>query len=461
MKRVPLSFYFLLYAFTIFSQHSVKKAELDLASWNIKQEEIISLDTPWELYWNRLLSPSDFQQDSLLSPDLITKPGSWNDLHFNGQPTGGKGFATYRLLLKNLPATSLILDVYSVQTSCRVFVNDSLFAEVGKPGTTKESTEPMNRDLMIHLPDHVRDLQLVVQVANFHHRKGGFVQPFELGLASAVTSKHMQFYLLDVAESSALSIIGMFLFALYIFRRKDLSILYFALFCITLSFRPVIAVNYFFATIFPDISWALLLKMEYLAVLFPCLFMLLFIKKLFPEQLSDLVVRSFTVVLILKILVTILFPPSVFSWLIPPLLIIIPLGVLFFSVTIIRAMFAGVEGAKYAGVGLIVLLGSLILKVLVYSNVLPPIHVLITALDITFIFMMSLILGSRFSLQFAKVERLQQTTEIQHREIEQKKAAIEEKNKSIIDSINYAKRIQIALLPSEKLIDKTIRKTKK
>jgi hypothetical protein len=187
----------------------------------------------------------------------------------------------------------------------------------------------------------------------------------------------------------------------------------------------------------------------------------LFIKKLFPEQLSNVVVRSFAVVLGLKIIITILFPPSVFSWLIPPLLIIIPIGVLFFSVTIVRAMIAGVEGARYAGIGLIVLLGSLILKVLVYANVLPAVHVLITGLDITFIFMMSLILGSRFSLQFAKVERLQQTTEIQHREIEQKKAAIEEQNKSIIDSINYAKRIQVALLPTEKLIEKTIRKTKK
>jgi hypothetical protein len=204
-----------------------------------------------------------------------------------------------------------------------------------------------------------------------------------------------------------------------------------------------------------------MLKMEYLGVLFPCLFMLLFLKKLFPEQFPLIVLRSFEIILILMAGTTIIFPPSVFSYLIPPLLIIIPIGVIFMAITIARAMVVGVEGSRYAGIGLIVLLLSLVLKVMVYANMLPPIHVIITAMDIAFIFMMSLILGSRFSLQFAKVERLQQTTEIQHREIEQKKAAIEEKNKSIIDSINYAKRIQDALLPSEKLIDRNLKKVKK
>jgi hypothetical protein len=129
-----------------------------------------------------------------------------------------------------------------------------------------------------------------------------------------------------------------------------------------------------------------------------------------------------------------------------------------FAITILKAIKARVEGANYAGLGLIVLLSSLILKVMVYASVIPIIHVLTTALDIAFIFMMSLILGARFSMQFAKVELLQHKTELQRREIERKKEAIEEQNKSITDSINYAKRIQMSLLPTEKYIEKRLRK---
>jgi hypothetical protein len=454
-RRLFFLFYFICNV-AIFRAQAV----LDLEDWDTEKKPIQSLDTEWEFYWNKLLSPQELKTQTSL-PDLILKPGSWNDIKLNGKLLGGKGYATYRILLKNLPAKNLILDVYSTQTSCRIFVNDSLYLETGRPGTTKETTVPMNRDALIILPLGMKDIQLTVQVANFHHRKGGFVHPFEIGLAKAVAGQRLMYYVLDVVESGALMIIGLFLFALYIFRRKDLSILYFALFCITLSFRPVIAVNYFMSSVFPDINWQLLLKTEYLAVLFPCLFMMLFIKKLFPEQLPSWIVKVFVAVLGLKIIITILFPPSVFSWLIPSLLFIIMLGVVVFTITIIRAIFAKVEGAKHAGLGLVTLLCSLLLKVLVYSNIIPQVHVLITVMDIAFIFTMSLILGSRFSLQFAKVERLQKTTELQHKEIIRQKEAIEEQNKSILDSIRYAKKIQDSFLPTEKYFEKIFGKMKK
>jgi hypothetical protein len=461
MKKMLFILLLLLQYGRIFSQIdpvSSEKKILDLKNWKIAEKNIIQLDGEWEFYHNKLLTPADFRSNTGLKPDALIKPSSWNDLKINGKPAGGKGYATYRLTLTNLPAADLMLDVYSIQTSCRVFVNDSMILEVGKPGTTRETTKPMNRDAMVHLPANSKDIQLIVQVANFHHRKGGFVHPIEIGLSSAVISHHTMFYLLDVIETSVLLILGLFLFALYIFRGKDLSILYFSLFCITLSFRPVIAVNYFLASVFPGFNWNILLKLEYFGVLFPCLFMVLFIKKLFPQQLSELFVKLFSWIFGVMIVITLIFPPSVFSWLIPPLLFIIPFGVIVLTITIIKAVKAKVEGANYAGLGIIVLLGSLILKVMVYASILPIIYVLITGLDIAFIFMMSLILGARFSLQFTKVEQLQYKTELQRREIELKKEAIEEQNKHITDSINYAKRIQTSLLPTEKYIEKKLTK---
>jgi uncharacterized membrane protein len=46
-------------------------------------------------------------------------------------------------------------------------------------------------------------------------------------------------------------------------------------------------------------------------------------------------------------------------------------------------------------------------------------------------------------------------------EISEQKQIIEEKQKEILDSIHYAKRIQQSLLPSEKYIEKQIRKLRK
>ena len=43
-------------------------------------------------------------------------------------------------------------------------------------------------------------------------------------------------------------------------------------------------------------------------------------------------------------------------------------------------------------------------------------------------------------------------------EVETQKQKVEEKQKEILDSIQYAKRIQVSLLPTEKYIDKTLKR---
>ena len=60
---------------------------------------------------------------------------------------------------------------------------------------------------------------------------------------------------------------------------------------------------------------------------------------------------------------------------------------------------------------------------------------------------MSLILGSKFSSQFTKVEALQVTTEEQKSQLEIQNKIVEAKNEEILSSITYAKRIQNAILP--------------
>jgi hypothetical protein len=52
-------------------------------------------------------------------------------------------------------------------------------------------------------------------------------------------------------------------------------------------------------------------------------------------------------------------------------------------------------------------------------------------------------------------------TNKQKRIIELQKTIVEEKQKEVLDSIRYAKRIQNALLPRESYIQKTIQKIKK
>lgn len=450
-------FRLLVLLFACFAQQlaAQPKAEMSLENFEPGNGNTLTLDAPWEFFAFQLLNPSDFQPPHDPMYDTLVVPSSWNDLRTGRKKMGSYGYATYRLTLTHLPHQQLMLNLYSVQTACRVFINGKLAAQVGKVGTSAATTTPANKDIQLVLSAG-GSAEIIVQVANFHHRKGGFVHLPQVGTPEDILHRQLLLYVLDATESSALAIMGFFLLALFIFRRKDISVLYFALFCITLSFRPVISVNYLMATLWPGMNWSIMLKLEYLGVVFPCLFMTLFIKKRFTAQLPNLIVKILLTIFTIQILIILFCPPSVFSWLVLPILVLVPTGIVILTITIIRAVIAKVDGANYAGMGVIVLFVSLLLKVLSYAGIIPTMHVLITLLDIGFIFMMSLILGSRFSVQFVKVEALQKKTEQQHQEIQLQKEMVEEKNKEILDSINYAKRIQYALLAHDELLKENL-----
>jgi hypothetical protein len=58
------------------------------------------------------------------------------------------------------------------------------------------------------------------------------------------------------------------------------------------------------------------------------------------------------------------------------------------------------------------------------------------------------------------IEEQKNLVEQQKQEVELQKFLVEEHQKEIIDSIKYARRIQRALLPTEKYIDKNINRLK-
>ena len=74
----------------------------------------------------------------------------------------------------------------------------------------------------------------------------------------------------------------------------------------------------------------------------------------------------------------------------------------------------------------------------------------------------SVISGLMLVLGFAGfIFRSLRITGRQKQLIEQQKHLVEEKQKEILDSIRYAKRIQTALMPTEKYIDKTLKRLMK
>lgn len=65
------------------------------------------------------------------------------------------------------------------------------------------------------------------------------------------------------------------------------------------------------------------------------------------------------------------------------------------------------------------------------------------------------------ALNLYVIWKFMQTRNLAEKQIKQQKKEIEQKNKDIIDSIHYAKRIQTSLLPTDKYINRIINRVKK
>lgn len=74
--------------------------------------------------------------------------------------------------------------------------------------------------------------------------------------------------------------------------------------------------------------------------------------------------------------------------------------------------------------------------------------------------MLTLVFAVFMFSRFRKTRRQKLLIEEQKRVVEEQKLLVEEKQKEIIDSIHYAKRIQSALLPNDKYISKSLKKIK-
>ena len=388
-------------------------------------------------------SISDFPETS----EYYQGGTNWNGFKYEGKEVGSFGYATYRLFITNLPEVRLNIQATNVLTACKIWANGQFLTEIGRVGTSEDQSEPHYENRILPLEEGHSSIELVVQISNFHHRKGGFGHPFQIGVEESTYIAQREVIFLDGVISSCYLFAGIFFLTLWVFRKKDKTLLYMSLFCLTITPRALASGDYMVNTVMPGINWSLLVHIEYLSMFLPFGFILLFVREKYPKQAPRKLVNIFAGFMFLQALITILTPVSIFSWLVIPHQLASMFGFLLFLWIIIRAIKDYENGSYFAGTALLCLIAWAALILCRYTDIIEPVPYLMTGLQIGFLLSMSLIIGARFSANYTKVEALQEETAEQKGELEAQKMILELKNEEILSSISYAKRIQAAILP--------------
>lgn len=170
----------------------------------------------------------------------------------------------------------------SIDYSTRLYVNGTLYTEVGSPGEKRGDTVPNIGciTVSVHAADGV--IELVQQSANFVHRSGGYHGGWQVGdvaLADRVTAANYAI-VLELGSYFVLFFLHILLFLILPTYRPNL---YFAAYCLTWFFRMGTTGSSIFTVLLPWLPWNIKFRMEYAAVSIAILLSALIIQDVFPD----------------------------------------------------------------------------------------------------------------------------------------------------------------------------------
>ncbi len=326
-------------SFIVKAQTAEKVETLDARQWDFTNR--LPLKGNWSFMENKLVSPEDMNPRDF---NTMTFPSLWNDYRADGK---GMGCATYALnVLLPDTITRLALEIPQLYSSYNVWVDGQKIISAGVTGCEKDNTEPRWVYQMVSFKAKSDTLRIILQLANFHHHKGGAKNPIYLGADHSIRSHFNWSIGSNAVEAFILFAEGIF-FLIFYKRNQKHVILYFALICVTWSIRSVFSNIYPVALIFPEFSWTWLVKLEYITLYLTVIWAALFFMTLFKETSNKIFIYLPIVLNVFFVLFTLLTPAAIFTRWVSLYLIVAVIVILYGVVLIVRALINDEQGSWF------------------------------------------------------------------------------------------------------------------
>ncbi|HQO73062.1 MAG TPA: histidine kinase, partial [Sedimentibacter sp.] len=271
-----------------------------------------SLDGEWSFFYNQFIMPDNYDYSA---PGIITVPGLWNSYQYNKEEIGASGYGTYRLkvLLPSNCNEKLALKIPDMSSSYRFFVNGKEISHNGVVGKSIEEETPQWKPLIKTLNTDSGQLDIVIHVSNFHHVKGGIWESIILGTEEAIYKHRELNLLLSFILIGVLFISVFYYLVIFSVMQSNVTSLYLAMFSFMAGLRELLIREAVVFLIFPDISFKLMSKLEYITVPSGPLLLALSLYSLYQTEFPRKIMSTTVTVFSLYIIVIIFTPLKIFG----------------------------------------------------------------------------------------------------------------------------------------------------
>ena len=209
-------------------------------------------------------------------------PGVWDGSRF--------GYASYHLKVEGLvPGVSYGLRVPYQATSFILYLDGKPAARNGKIGRTRDDSKPQYHSEVIYFNAHAGSVEVVLQVSNYFHRRGGPFQTILFGDSLSVRQTNYWLNFIDWAFVIVFLSMSIYQLSFWLIRR-DRSILLMAAVLFFIGVNGIFDTsNALIFSLMPNLSWELYEKFCYFSSYATGMLLLLFLHEMYGGISSRLV----------------------------------------------------------------------------------------------------------------------------------------------------------------------------
>ncbi|QQE77604.1 ATP-binding protein [Alicyclobacillus sp. SO9] len=222
-----LALLFIVFGFMFYVNHQprhvmpvARKGVMDASTWNFSKKGVLLLQGQWAYYPSHLLNPSEIGSRKVQS-SFVQIPAQ----NSNGQVLRGNnswGYETYHLTIHvNSKDTQMGLLIRNIESSRKIYVNGSLVLQSGIPAVSPALYTPGDKPQVVYFHPHHREINIVIQTANFDFYRTGIVSPIVLGTSQQI--QRLTFFNngMDFAASSIIGLFGVYYLSLFLILWKQ------------------------------------------------------------------------------------------------------------------------------------------------------------------------------------------------------------------------------------------------
>ncbi len=289
---------------------------LDLREVKIDHNSFFGLNGEWEFHWQKLLTPENYKLEKEKDPGIIVSvPSYWTSYEKDGESFPGMGYGSYylKILLPEDIRSTLCFDIPIFDCAYRFYLNDRMIQSNGEVGTSREEEEPWYKPSAYFFIPQNDTLHLLLQVSNFHHRRGGFWKGIILGDEEKVMQRTEQREIFYFSTIGVLFFFSAFFLCFWFISREYIQMLYFALTSLGMVIRSSNS-GLYMSQFFIDTSWSHQVKMEYFGTYMAFVFGILFLHQVFPRKYMKPVVVVNSTLFTLAGISLLILPVRIFAY---------------------------------------------------------------------------------------------------------------------------------------------------